>query len=89
MLYGFLLWIVLTLVVLGIIGYRHLISLKEDDIVHLAESEAPMVAEQQAMAARLGRLDHWSRRLTMVDVAFGLGLALVFALDALRRSGLL
>ena len=89
MLYGFLLWIALTLVVLGLIGYRNLISLKEDDTVHLADSEAPLIAEQAVMVARLSRLDQWRQRLTLVDVVFGLGLAVVFVRDALKDSGLL
>ena len=89
MLFGFLVWVALTLTVLGLIAYRYFVSLKEDDILHLADAEAPLIPQQNAMAAKLGRLDQWSRRLTMVDVVFGLALAAFFVRDALRGSGLL
>jgi len=89
MLYGFLLWIALTLVVLGMVAYRYMVSRREDDVLHLADSEAPMIAEQQMLSMRLSRLDEWKRRLTWVNVVFGLGLGLLFARDALKTSGLL
>lgn len=89
MLYGFLLWTALTLVVLALVSYRYVISRREDDTLHLADAEAPLVAEQKALAARLGRLDEWKRRLTVVDLVLGLGLAALFVRNALRGSGLL
>jgi len=89
MLYGFLLWIALTLAVLGLVAYRYFVSLKEDDLLHLADAEAPLIAEQNAMERRLSRIDHWRRQLTFVDVALGLCLGTVFVYDGLRRSGLL
>ncbi len=88
MLYGFLVWIALTLTVMGLIAYRYFVALQEDDTVHLADSEAPLIAQQTAMAAKLGRLDKMSRQLTLVDVAFGFVLGTVFVYDALRKSGL-
>lgn len=89
MLYGFLIWVVLTLVVIGIYSYRYFVSLKEDDILHLADAEAPLILEQNAMAARLNRLDRLRRQLTLVDVGLGILLAAIFGYNALRSSGLL
>ncbi len=89
MLYGFLVWVALTLVVIGIYSYRYVVSLKEDDILHLAEAEAPLILEQNAMSARLNKLDRLRRQLTLVDVGLGLFLAAIFGYDALRTSGLL
>ena len=88
MLYGFLVWIALTLTVMGLIAYRYFVALQEDDTVHLADSEAPLITQQNAMAARLGKLDKLSRQLTLVDVAFGFVLGTLFVYDALRKSGL-
>ncbi len=88
MLYGFLVWIALTLTVLGLIAYRHFVALKEDDLLHLADAEAPLIPQQNAMVIRLGRLDRWSRHLTAIDVVFGLGLGALFVYDGLRKSGL-
>ncbi|MBY0507170.1 MAG: hypothetical protein K2X03_24865 [Bryobacteraceae bacterium] len=84
-----MIWIALTLVVLGMIAYRYFVSRQEDDTVHLADSEAPLIAEQQHMVARLNKLDLWKRRLTVADVVLGAGLATVFVVNALRGSGLL
>ena len=89
MIYAFSVWVTLTLVVLGLVAYRYFVSLKEDDIVHLADSEAPLIREQTALSSRLDRLDEWRRRLTLVDALFGLGLAAVFIRGALKGSGLL
>jgi hypothetical protein len=88
MLYALAIWIALTLVVVGLISYRYFVSLKEDDILHLADAEAPLITEQNAMAARLGKLDRLSRQLTLVDVVFGLCLGVVFIYNSLKTSGL-
>ena len=88
MLYGFLVWIALTVTVMGLIAYRYFVALQEDDTVHLADSEAPLITQQNVMAAKLGRLDKLSRQLTLVVVAFGFVLGTVFVYDALRKSGL-
>ena len=88
MLYGFFVWIALTVTVMGLIAYRYFVALDEDDTVHLADSEAPLIAQQTAMATRLGRIDKLSRQLTLLDVAFGLVLCSFFAYDALQKLGL-
>ena len=88
MLYGFLVWIALTVTVMGLIAYRYFVALQEDDTVHLADSEAPLITQQNVMAAKLGRLDKLSSQLTLVVVAFGFVLGTVFVYDALRKSGL-
>jgi hypothetical protein len=89
MIYGVSLWIALTLIVLGLFAYRYFVALKEDDTVHLADSEAGMISQQTALAAQLSRIDRLRRTLTFVDLAFGLGLASVFLYGAMRDSGLI
>ncbi len=89
MLYGLLVWVALTLVVIGLLTYRYFVSLKEDDLLHLADAEAPLVNEQNAMVVRLGRIDRLSRQLTIADLALGLCLGGVFIFNSLRSSGLL
>lgn len=88
MLYGFFVWIALTATVMGLIAYRYFVALEEDDNVHLADSEAPLIAQQTAMAAKLGRIDKLSRQLTLLVVGFGLVLGTIFAYDALQKLGL-
>ena len=87
MLYGLFVWIALTATVMGLIAYRYFVALKEDDTVHLADSEVPLIAQQNAMAARLGRIDKLSRQLTLLALGFGLVLGTVFAYNALQKLG--
>ena len=89
MLYGLSLWIALTLVVMVLFAYRYFVSLREDDTVHLADSEVGLIGEQSALAARLTKIDKLRNTLTAVDIAFGFGLLAVFAYQALRTSGVL
>ena len=88
MLYGFFVWIALTATVMGLIAYRYFVALAEDDNVHLADSEAPLIAQQTAMAVKLDRIDKLSRQLSLLALGFGLVLGTVFAYDALQKLGL-
>jgi hypothetical protein len=89
MIYGLSLWIALTIVVLALFAYRFAIARREDDTVHLADGEVPLIAEQTALANRLDRIDRLRFTLTAVDLAFGLILLALFAYNSLRGSGLL
>jgi len=89
MLYGLSLWIALTVVVMALFAYRFFVSLREDDTVHLADSEAGMIGQQAVLAARLSRIDRLRNALTVVDVVFGLGLLGGFVYQGLHSSGLL
>ena len=89
MIYGFSLWVALTVVVMAMFAYRFFIARREDDTVHLADGEAPLIREQTVLAARLDRIDRLRKTLTAVDLAFGLALFAVFAYNSLLASGLL
>jgi hypothetical protein len=89
MLYGFTLWIALTLVVMGLFAYRFFLARNEDDTVHLADGEAPMIQQQSVLATRLDKVDRLRNTLGFVDVAFGLVLLAIFSYNALRASGIL
>lgn len=89
MMYGVSLWIALTLVVMALFAYRFFVARREDDTVHLADGEAPLIVEQSALASRLERIDRLRNTLTFVDLAFGIMLLAVFAYNALRTSGLI
>ena len=82
-------WVALTLVVLGLFIYRYSLSRNEDDTVHLADSEASMIGDQSALAARISAVDWWRTRLTAIDIAVGLALVGVFSYNALRTSGII
>lgn len=89
MIYGLAIWIALTVFVMGLFAYRFALARNEDDTVHLADSEAPLIGQQNALAARLDRVDAWRRRLTFVDVAFGVALGGTFVYQTLTSTGLI
>jgi len=71
-------WTAIVAVTLGLALYRKLISAHENDIVHLAASEAAEIPKQEALAARLGVIDKWGKTLTVVTLVFGLALGSVY-----------
>lgn len=89
MIYGLAVWIALTLFVMGLFAYRFFLARNEDDMVHLADSEVKLISQQTALAARLDRVDAWRRRLTFVDLLFGLALGGTFIYNTMKSTGLL
>ncbi|MBZ5608465.1 MAG: hypothetical protein LAP38_09420 [Acidobacteriia bacterium] len=76
----FTLWIVwaaLTLFVIALALVRKFTSLKEDDLIHLSGSPEAAISQQFTVATKLDKIDYWGKLLTVVDVAFGVVLALV------------
>jgi hypothetical protein len=67
-------WGLLAFAVLALIGYRRVISAKEDETLHLAG--APGVNSQQVIIAhKLEVIDKWGKLLTVITVVYGLLLA--------------
>ena len=71
-------WVVLTAGVLALAIYRKLVARGECDVIHLRESELPLVPAQEAFAHRLDTVDFWGKALTAASVAYGLVLVAVF-----------
>jgi hypothetical protein len=67
-------WGGLALAVLVLAMARRWVSRREDDTVHLADSEAPLVQQQASVATVLSRLDRWGKSLTMIVLLYGLAL---------------
>lgn len=67
-------WVSLALAVLVLAMARKWISRREDDTVHLADSEAPLVQQQASAATVLSRLDRWGKSLTVIVMLYGLAL---------------
>jgi hypothetical protein len=59
-------------------GYRKLVARKEDDVLHVLDSESGFIARQQAVAARLEVVDRWGKAVTVLAALFGV-LALVLS----------
>lgn len=72
-------WMALILAFLGVAGYRWFIARREDDIVHVRDSEANLIPVQTAFAHRMHQLDLWSRVLVVSAVIYGLALGAFYA----------
>jgi hypothetical protein len=68
-----MLWALLALVVLALIAYRKIVSLKEDDTLHLGNAIAS--TEQVSVAHKLDQIDKWGKLLTVIALVYGLLLA--------------
>jgi len=58
--------------------YRKLLSMKEDDYVHLIESEARYIPQQVTMAHKMHAIDRWGETLTILTAIAGLVLIGVY-----------
>lgn len=66
------LWVLLAAVVLGLIGYRKIVSNKEDETLHLGSGAEAIPAQQAAIAHKLDVIDKWGKLLTVVALLYGL-----------------
>ena len=76
------LWFVLGLATAGLALYRKLVSLHEEDYLHLADGEETHIPEQVAMAKKMDVIDSWGKGLTVATVVFGLAVAAVYLFQA-------
>ena len=76
------LWFVLGIATAGLALYRKLVSLHEEDFIHLAAGEEVHIPEQVAMAHKMDVIDTWGKGLTVATVVFGLAVAAVYLIQA-------
>ena len=79
-------WVVLTASMLVLAIDRHLVARGECDVLHLRESELPLVPAQEEFAHRLDMVDFWGKALTVASVAYGLVLVAVFLYEAWNQG---
>jgi hypothetical protein len=76
-------WIVLGVATLILAIYRQFLTAHhEKDVVHLADSEQPEIAEQTSLAGRLNTIDRWGKTMTVLVTVIGLGLATAYLYQA-------
>jgi hypothetical protein len=75
-------WFVLGLATACLALYRKLVSLHEEDYIHLAAGEESHISEQVAMAHKMDVIDTWGKGLTVATVVFGLAVAAVYLFQA-------
>jgi hypothetical protein len=67
-------WAVLAAVVVILMIYRWVVANKEDDSLHVSDSETAVVDQQVAVAKKLAAVDRWGKILTAVAALYALGL---------------
>lgn len=79
-------WVVISVVVLGLAIYRMTVASREDDTIHIFESETPLVAEQKKIFRKIETIDRWGQILTVVAVVYGLALAGAYLYGVWQQS---
>lgn len=82
-------WAVLTVVVISLAVARKVTARKEDDYVHLADSETAAVSQQVSVGRKLDKIDYWGKTLTVADLLFGLVLVAVMCYNAWQSANLI
>jgi hypothetical protein len=80
----FVLWGVLAVAVLVLVGWRKAVSSHEDDSLHVMQGD--VVPQQMATANKLDHIDKWGKMLTVITVAFGLVLAVIYMIQGWLQS---
>jgi hypothetical protein len=75
---SFIGWAALTAGVIALAIYRKVLARGECDVLHLLESETPLVPRQEEFAQRLDKLDFWGKVLTVVSVSYAFLLGALF-----------
>jgi len=78
-------WICLGVATLGLALYRKFLTMKEDDLIHPEPWKAGDVARQEVAARRFNSIDRYGETLTVVTVATGLVLAIVYVYALIAR----
>ncbi len=65
-----IIWCVLTVVVITLAVLRKVSASNGDSYVHLSDSEAGSITQQVSIAGKLERIDTWGKALTVLDLAF-------------------
>jgi len=70
-------WLVLTAVLIALAIYRRILTRGEYDVLHIRESEFPLVPQQAAFARRVDTVDFWGKLLTAVSAGYGFALVAI------------
>ena len=71
-----ILWAALALAVLVMAGYRKIISVREDETLHLGNPSES--ARQVIISHKLEHIDKWGKLLTVVAAIYGLLVAIAY-----------
>lgn len=65
-------WTLLAVIVLVLAAYRKMLSVHEDDSIHVTDGTKAMVSDQVANAQKIEVVEKWGKMLTAVAVLTGL-----------------
>lgn len=80
-----ILWTALALGVLVMAGYRKIVSVREDDTLHLGNPWES--AHQVVISHKLEHIDKWGKLLTVVAAIYGLLLAMAYTYQTWVQAG--
>lgn len=75
---GVVIFLALTVATMGLALYRKLLTMREDDYIHLGPSGDRLIPEQRTMAHRMHSIDVFGEVLTGVTLFVGLMLAALY-----------
>jgi len=76
--FGVAVFLAMTVITMGLALYRKLLTMHEDDYIHLGPSGDRLIPEQRTMAHRMHSVDVWGEMLTAVTLFVGLLLGAVY-----------
>jgi len=71
-------WSFFAAIVLVLAVYRKMLSVREDDSLHVSDGGAKLVTEQIANAEKIAVVEKWGKSLTAVVLFAGLVLAAIY-----------
>lgn len=79
-------WVVMALILVALALYRKLVSRRGDDILHVRDSEMPLISDQVVIGKRLDWIDRWGKVATMVLIVYGLAIAAAYLYTGWQAS---
>ena len=71
-------WSFFAAIVLALAAYRKMLSLREDDTLHVSEGASRLIPEQLANAHKIEVVEKWGKSLTAVVVLAALVMAGIY-----------
>ena len=71
-------WAVLAVVVIGLAVYRWSVANREDDSLHISDTETAVIGQQITVATKLAAVDRWGKILTAVALVYALALVGIY-----------
>ena len=73
--------------VIVLAAYRKHLANQEFDTIHIAAGEESLVPKQEALAARLTKIDRWGISLTVVLAVYVLTIAVIYCMRVWQTTG--